>query len=158
MGNFNALVVGDVIRFHTIPAVWEEAGLTAPLDLTVNTSTYAVSYGSVHIDPSTLGLFELPGGFNSEQQIEVIRGSEVFIELSTLPIICGIYPNEYAFPESSDGVSQIYTRRNESTTIFPSVETAMNMYEGLRAQIQALVDEANTSGTSFPVVSQEVFE
>lgn len=158
MGNFNSLLAGDVIRFLTIPAAWEEAGLAAPLDITVDSSAYAVSYGCVHIDASLLGLNELPSGFNSEQQIQVIRGSDVFIGTGTYPIICGIYPNEHPFPDSSEGVSQIYSRRHTSVTVFPTVEAAMNMYDGLRAQIQALVDEANTSGTTFPVISQEVFE
>lgn len=157
MGNFNALAVGDVIRFITIPAVWEEAGLTAPYEVTVASADFALSYGCVSVVPP-MGLTELPGGFSSDQTIVVLRGGVEFISQITYPIVCGSYPDEMAFPVSSEGVSQIYSFRTESVTVFPTVETAINMYESIRAQTQALVDEANTSGTSFPATSQEVFE
>lgn len=152
-GTFNALAVGDIITFYSIPVSWEIAGDASvlPYDMTVTDVTDADAGGSVKVNVSGLINDEFASGFSGELEFEVNRGTTNMVSKGFYSIIMGRYPAEVSVPHT-------YYRVRRDVTLFPSVETATNKYESLRAQFQSLVDESNTAGTDFVEISEEVFE
>jgi hypothetical protein len=119
--------------------------------MTVTDVTDADAGGSVKVDVSGLINGEFASGFSGELEFEVNRGTTNMISKDFYPIIMGRYPAEVS-------VDHTYYRVRRDVTLYPSVETAYNKYESLRAEFQSLVDESNTAGTDFSVPSEEVFE
>jgi hypothetical protein len=156
-GWFNSLEVGDIFNFFTIPETWEITEEVETLSLPVNSIDSASAHGSVHVDCSMLHFGEFTSGFEGELDFEVTRDGAPFLERAVRPLIAGRYTPGAPLPVVNQ-VTQLYYRVKRSGSIFSTVAEAVNKMVSIKAELQSLVDESNTAGTDFEIVTEEVFE
>lgn len=156
VGLFETLEVGDIFHFTYVPEVWATEEGSETLDVTVTDVTYR-NVGSVQVDTSLLVHGEFACGFNGPLEFSVSRGGNDQISGSSNIIIVGRFPLGTDYPESNQ-VMQNYYRVRRSITVFADVTEAANKVVALKAELQSLVNDANTAGSEFVVVEEEVFE
>jgi hypothetical protein len=156
-GILNDVQVGDIVTFNTVPEYWEISELVSTLSLPVTNVTDAPSFGCVHLNTSTLVYSEFACGFDGILNLTVTRGSNTIVPEDDYSIVVGRFPNGSTLPTYNQ-VLQTYYPVKRSVTIFATQTEALNKIEAIKAELQSLVTESNTTGVDFETTTVEVFE
>jgi hypothetical protein len=156
-GLFEPLEAGDVFHFTYIPEIWADEEGAETLDVTVSDASHS-GVGSVQIDTSLLKYGEFACGFEGLLEFSVTRGSSTMISSSANTITVGRYQVGGDYP-TVNRVMQNYYRVKRSITLFSNVTEAANKVVSLKAELQNLINDANTVGIEYVNASvEEVFE